>query len=91
MYLYVSSTGVHYGFVNVGLGSNVEIYHRFLPGMNVPRRKYILLIKALSCLKEVARQWNIDINTYILSSGVIRLWADSYVYVRGSNMCMTSV
>ena len=75
---------VDYAFVNADLEDGVEIWCVPLPGMNVPRGKHILLKKALYGLKQAARQWNMDINTYILSLGFTRLVTDSCMYVRGS-------
>ena len=46
--------------------------------MNIPRGKYIRLDKALYGLEQAARQWNMDINTYILDVG-LSVWCMTLV------------
>ena len=82
--LYINQMDVDYAFVNADLEPDVEIWCKPLPGMNIPQGKFIRLKKALYGLKQAARQWNEDINTYILSIGFTRLVTDSCMYVRGS-------
>ena len=82
--LYVNQMDVDYAFPNAELEQGVEIWAEPLPGMNVPRGKYILLKKALYGLKQAARQWNSDINTYMESIGFTRLRTDPCIYVRGN-------
>ena len=52
--------------------------------MNILQGNFIRLRKALYGLKQVARQWNEDVNTYILSIGFTRLVTDSCMNIRGS-------
>jgi hypothetical protein len=82
---------VDYAFVNADLEEDVEIWCHPLPGMNIPEGKYILLKKALYGLKQAARQWNMDINNYILGMGFIRLVTDSCMYMRGTYAAGTLV
>jgi len=82
--LHVNQMDVDYAFPNADIEPDVEIWCEPIAGMNVPKGKYILLKKALYGLKQAARQWNTDINTYLLSLGFTQLKTDSCMYVRGS-------
>ena len=67
-----------------GVEDSIEIWYVPRPGLNVPRERHILLMKALYGLKPAAAQWNIYTNIYILSLGFNQLLTDSCMYVRGS-------
>ena len=81
--LHVNQLDVDNAFINAELEPGVEIWVEPLPGMHAPAGKFIRLKKSLYGLKQAARDWNMNINEFLLSKGFKRVEHDICMYVRG--------